>query len=152
MNLKYIRLKNELCQFEVASILGVAKSTYCSWEKEYFTIPLRRLIDFCDYFNVSLDYALGLSEESHYYNMKKGMDKTIHTKRIKFLRRSTNYTQSELAKILNTDNGVISRYENGITLIQTSFLIQYAKLFNASCDYILGRIDEEIKIKPTVFN
>ena len=41
---------------------------------------------------------------------------------------------------------VISRYENGQTTILTSFLIEYAKFFNVSCDYIMGRIDEKIPL------
>jgi len=150
MNLKYIRQRNDLCQFEVAKILGVAKSTYCDWEGGKNTIPLKRLIDFCDYFNVSIDYALGLSNGKYYDNMKSGINRNIHAKRLKDIRRDNNYTQSELAKVLKTDNGVISRYENGINLIQTAFLINYAKLFNISCDYILGRIDTEIPIKELI--
>ena len=147
MNLRLIRDEHDLKQKEVADILGVAVSTYCVWETETSTIPLNRLIDFCNYFDVSIDYALNLSNVKKYNNMKKNINYSEHQKRIRRLRKVKRYTQEYIAKVLNTDNGVISRYENGKTLILTSFLMEYAKIFNVSCDYIMGRIDEEIPLK-----
>lgn len=147
MNLRYIRDDNDLHQYEVAKILDVSTAAYSSWETEFNTIPLKRLIIFCNYFNVSLDYALGFTKIEKYPNMKKEIDYEIHRSRLKKLRKLNRYTQTQIANILKTDNGVISRYENGKTLILTSFLIEYAKLFNVSCDYIMGRIDEKIPLK-----
>lgn len=152
MNLRYIRDDNDMHQYEVAKILGVAKSTYSIWETEINTIPLKRLIDFCNYFNVSLDYALGLTKIPKYTNMKKELDLELHRKRLKKIRKLNRYTQKQIASILNTDNGVISRYENGKTLILTSFLLEYSKLFNISCDYLMGRIDEKIELKTSIKN
>ncbi len=152
MNLKYIREYYELKQNEVASILGVTRSSYSLWETEINIIPLNRLITFCDYFNVSLDYALNLTKKEKYDNMKTGIDKPIHQKRIKRLRKENNFTQAALASKLHTDNGVISRYESGKTLILTSFLIDYCKIFNISADYLMGRIDEKIQIKEPIAN
>lgn len=152
MKLRYIRDDHDMHQYEVAKALGVAKSTYSIWETEINTIPLKRLIDFCNYFDVSLDYALGFTKIPKYKNMKKEIDYTLHRSRIKKARKLNRYTQVEIANILNTDNGVISRYENGKTLILTSFLIEYAKLFNISCDYLMGRIDEKIELKTLTHN
>ena len=45
MNLKYIREEYELSQNDIASILGVTRSTYSVWEAEINIIPLNRLID-----------------------------------------------------------------------------------------------------------
>lgn len=152
MNLRYIRIDNEKVQEETANSLGIARSTYTTWETEASPIPLKRLIDFCNLFDVSLDYALGLSKIPKYPNMKKDIDYNLYTSRIKKIRKLNNYTQDRIAKLLNTDNGVISRYENGKTLILTTFLIEYAKLFNISTDYLMGRIDEKIELKVTTKN
>ena len=70
----------------------------------------------------------------------------------KKIRKLNNYTQNDIAAILNTDNGVISRYENGKTLILTEFLIEYTKIFNISADYLIGRIDEKIELKNSIKN
>lgn len=106
----------------------------------------------CNHFNISLDYALGLTNEKTYQNIQKEIDYNTHRERLKSIRKTNKYTQDKIAKILNTDNGVISRYENGQTLILTSFLKAYAKEFNISADYIMGRIDEKVKLKELISN
>ena len=60
--------------------------------------------------------------------MKMDIDYNLYPKRLKEIRKEHKYTQNKIAKILNTDNGVISRYESGKTLILTSFLREYAKI------------------------
>lgn len=152
MNLKYIREYYDLKQSEVASILGVTRSCYSLWEVEINIIPLNRLITFCDHFDVSLDYTLNLTKIMKYDNMKKEYDKQIHQQRLKRIRKENNYTQALLASKLHTDNGVISRYESGKTLILTSFLIDYCKIFNISADYLMGRIDDKITLKEPITN
>lgn len=84
--------------------------------------------------------------------MKMDIDYTLYPKRLKEIRKENRYTQAKLAKKLNTDNGVISRYESGKTLILTSFLIEYSNIFNISCDYLLGKIDEKIKLNNLLPN
>ena len=84
--------------------------------------------------------------------MKKVVDFNLHRKRLRRIRKENNCTQVELAEVLNTDNGVISRYENGKYLILTSFLIAFANYFNISVDYIMGRIDEPEQLKVKVKN
>ena len=146
MNLKYIRDEYDLKQKDIANILGVAPSTYSVWETNTNIIPLNRLITFCTHFNVSLDFVLGLTNTIKYDNMRDEIDYALHRKRIKVLRKHHNYTQTDIANLLKTDPGVISRYENGKTIILTAFLIDYAKIFNVSSDYIMGRIDEAIPL------
>lgn len=152
MKLKEIRQEADITQQEVAEILKVARSTYSLWENEINIIPLIRLITFCNHFHVSLDYATGLTELRSYPNIVKEIDYETHQKRLKEIRRKNKLTQAELAKKLHTDNGVISRYEHGKTLILTSFLMEYAKIFNISCDYIMARIDEKVPLKELITN
>ena len=52
-------------------------------------------------------------------------------------RKEKNMTQSELAKMLNTTQSVISDYENGNTLIQTSFLIDTCNKCKVSINVII---------------
>lgn len=146
MRLRYIRIDNDKYQYNVAKDLNVAKCTYSVWETEQSTIPLKRLVDFCNLFDVSVDYALGLTDSPKYPDMRCNIDYELYAYRIKKTRQLNNYTQASIAKLLNTDNGVISRYEKGKTLILTTFLIEYAKIFKVSTDYLLGRIDEKIML------
>ncbi len=150
MKLKEIREEKELKQIEVAELLKVSRSVYGMWEQEHDIIPLKRLIKFCDLFHVSVDYVLGFSEDVKYLNMQRDMDIDKLKKRLKELRISKSLTQKELAVKLNITRSLISKYENGINLIITGFLIEYASYFNVSCDYLLGRIDEKVYIKKKI--
>ena len=152
MNIKFLREEDGISQKEIAKKLGVSRSTYSLWELEITIIPLPRLIELCKIYSCSLDYILGLNQkEKKYKNMKKDIDYNLYPKRLKEIRKELGFTQAKLAKKMNTDNGVISRYENGKTLILTSFLIEYSKIFNISCDYLLGKIDEKLTIEePTI--
>lgn len=71
---------------------------------------------------------------------------------IKDLRESKNYTQKELAKLLNITPACLSKYETGRSLPTPETLSQIADIFNVTVDYLLGRtslkIDYETLKKP----
>ncbi len=150
MKLKEIREEKEITQFKLAKMLNVSRSVYGMWEQEHDIIPLKRLIDFCRIFDVSVDYVLDLTNKTKYLNMKKDINKDKLKERLKQLRIENNMTQLELANKLNITRSLISKYEHGTNLILTSFLLEYATYFNISCDYLLGRIDEKIKVKKKI--
>ena len=145
MRLKKVRIYTDLKQREVAEILGVSRNSYNMWEREYDFIPLKQLDKFCNIFHVSLDYVLGFTEVWEYENSKR-IDSKLLAKRIKRIRRENDLTQDELAKILNITRSSISKYENGINLALTSYIIGFCKYFHVSADFVTGKIDEEIKL------
>ena len=71
MKLKEIREDKNYTQVEVAKMLKVSRSVYGMWEQENDIIPIKRLIDFCNLFNVSVDYVLDLTDKIKYIDMKK---------------------------------------------------------------------------------
>lgn len=146
MRLKDIREEHNLKQFEVANLLKVSRSVYGMWEVEQDTIPLKRLNDFCNEFNVSFDYVLELTQIKNYPNSKEEID--IHKLQVRLttLRKKANFTQDRLSQKLNITRSLISKYEHNINLILTNNLIEYAKYFAISSDYLVGKIDEEIPL------
>lgn len=144
--LKDIRLYNALTQREVATILGVSRSTYSGWENDIDNIPLLRLNEFCNYFNVSLDYVCGLSNEKNYNFINKKIDKKILGMHLKEVRLSHNDTQEVVANLLNTDRSNYSRYESGERMILTYFLISFASYYHVSMDYLCGGCNGNNKI------
>lgn len=66
-------------------------------------------------------------------------------RRIRDLREDKDLSQKEIAKILNMSQTGYSKYEVGTNDVPTKVLIQLAKFYNTSVDYILGLTDE---IKP----
>ena len=58
--------------------------------------------------------------------------------RIKELREKNNFTQSSLAKRLNVTRSAVNAWEMGISVPSTALVIELAKLFQVSTDYLLG--------------
>ena len=61
-----------------------------------------------------------------------------YRERIRALREDNDYTQSEIANILNIGQRTYADYELGKTRIPIDSLITLAKLYNVSLDYISG--------------
>ena len=61
--------------------------------------------------------------------------------RIRALREDNDLTQKEIAAILNMSQTGYSKYETGENDIPTKILIDLAKYYNTSIDYLLGVTD-----------
>ena len=145
--IKNIREENDLVQKDVADILGIERSTYSSYEIGRDTIPLKHLNTLCNYFDISLDYAMGLSKVKKYKYSKKDIDKAKIKIRLKEFRKENNLTQQEISNILNTSRSTWTGYESGNFLISTLLLYELSRRYKYSMDYILGKIDEPSKLK-----
>lgn len=146
---RMIREKRDLTQQKVADIIGVSKTNYNYFENEERFIPLKHLNNYCNEFNTSMDYIFFLSENNTTDKEISKLDRVLVGKRIREIREMKGLSQFKLAKLLNTTQSTISSYENGKTLILTSFLYGMCKKLNVSMDYISGRsnIINEIEIK-----
>lgn len=60
--LRDMREDSDLKQDDVAKILGIAQTVYSRYERGYQTIPVEHLIKLCEYYKVSADYLLGISD------------------------------------------------------------------------------------------
>ncbi len=58
--------------------------------------------------------------------------------RIRDLREDHDWNQTQVAKMLNMSQTGYSKYETGERDIPTAILIQLARLYNTSIDYLLG--------------
>lgn len=54
------------------------------------------------------------------------------------LREDHDYTQNEIAQVLNTTQQVYSRYERGINELPVRHLKVLCQFYHVSADYILG--------------
>lgn len=141
-NLKKIRNENKLLQSDIAKVLNVAESTYSHFESGDAIITIKRLNDFCNYFNISIDYIFGNTNIKNYNNVKLSLNTEAFKKRFKEFRKENNLTQKILSKELNIGISVISGYEIGRYIIATQFLYTICKKYNISADYLLGKTDE----------
>ena len=58
--------------------------------------------------------------------------------KIKLLRDQRGMTQTELAKRLGITRSSVNAWEMGISVPSTQYIVELAKFFNVSTDYLLG--------------
>ena len=137
-SLRILREQNGLNQKDIASILNITQPNYSRWETNEKVIPLTKLNHLCNFFHINMDYLFGLDKKKimHDNNI---LDKKLIGHNLKMFRIKNNLTQKDIANFLNTTQSTIWAYENGKTLILTSFIYQLALKYHFSIDKFLGR-------------
>ena len=134
-NFKRSRENMELTQNDIAKLFGINHTTVSGWETGKDTIPIRRLIEYANHFNYSLDYLFGITTTNIDYEPII-IDLNVISNKLLLLRTKNNKTQKEVAEKLNTTQSTYSHYENKVNLIPTSFL------FNLTTIYSFFSIDD----------
>lgn len=57
-----LREDNDKTQKEIADVLGISQTMYARYERGANEFPIRHLLTLCEYYQVSADYILGLSD------------------------------------------------------------------------------------------
>ena len=145
--MRELREENNLLQKDISNILNISIGTYAMNEEGHDTITLKNLINFCDYFDISIDFIFGFTNKRKYSISHLTFNSEILRFRLKEVRKENKYTQVMVGNFINIDHSVWCRYEQGKTIIPTSFLYEFCKKFSVSADYLLGKIDEPKYLK-----
>lgn len=140
-NLVFLREEKDYLSKDMAKFLNIPPSVYSEWENNKLSISTKRLYELGEFFNVNIDYLVGLSSKRINLKANKVLDQKETSLRLKEVRENMNLSMRELAQKLNTSSSAISNYENNKNLILSSFLIELSKISNYSIDYILGRVN-----------
>ncbi len=141
--IKDIRIKNNLTQQQMANFLNIQKPTYTQFEnmkRELF--PITKFSEIANYFNVSMDYLLKLSDNSKIDLDNKTINVNEVGKRLKEIRKENKLYQDTLAKSIGSSVALISEYENGKRLISLTFGYAICKKYNISMDYLYGKTNK----------
>lgn len=137
--LREIRECAEMSQVKVAKILGVQRSTYSGWENNIDPIPFSMLYKFCNYFDIKIDYICNLTKDKIDDLQKNELDLVKIGNRLRNIRLENNDTQKTISDVIGLDQSNYSKIEKGKYLIKLYPLIEFAKYYNISIDYICGR-------------
>ena len=117
----------------------MSPSTISGWEIGKDTIPIRRLIKYANYFNLSLDYLFGITDINKEYKPIT-LDLKVIGKNLRNLRKNNTLTQQQIADKLNTHRAAYSHYENAHNLIPVSFLYGLTHIYeDLSIDKLFNR-------------
>lgn len=125
-------------QTEIAKVLGIGKNAYCEYEHYKRVIPLKRLVQLANFYEINIDYLLGLTDLK--IEIKPmNLDLQVIGDRLLEIRETNDLSVSGLAKALNIHASLIYYLQSGKRLISTSVCYDIAKKFDLSVDYLLGR-------------
>ena len=69
--IRNLRIDNSLTQKQLAELLNLKQNTYSQYEIGILNYPVEVLIKLSEYYNTSVDYLLGLTDEQTPYLRKK---------------------------------------------------------------------------------
>lgn len=137
--IKELRLENNLSQIDIANILNINQSTYSKFELIKSNITIEKLNDLSNFYNVSLDYLLKLTDNKNKPIKKVSLNKEVVGANLKKIRKEKKLYQDTLAKEIGTGHSLISEYESGKRLISLSYGYAICKKYNVSMDYLYGK-------------
>lgn len=137
--LKELREYEAKTQKETAESLHVKRATYAGWESGKDIIPLIKLNELANIYNVTLDYLVGLTENPEYREEKINIDPKAISENIKLIRLKNKISQEKFGKSIKTSQSNIHKYENGKSLITTMFAIELSKNYHYPLDKLIKR-------------
>lgn len=142
--LKELRNENNLTQKELANLINMSQNGYSQYECEVNDMPTQFLILLSNYYNVNIDYILGITNIKIKYpnSIIKNENNIKLFNRLKEIREDRDLFQKDIAKILNMSQNGYSNYETGICDIPTKILKELAYFYNVSIDYLLYVTDD----------
>ena len=133
-----LREDKDLTQSDIAKILNIDRSHYSKLELGVYKLTSDKLIILSNYYNTSIDYILGITNEIKSYNDGDGNLKLFS------LRKSKCLKSVDLANVLKISQPQYSALENGRSLLTSDKLVTLSNYYNTSVDYILGLTNEVI--------
>ena len=86
--LEDLRDEHDLKKKDVAKAIGVVESVYSEWENGKLSIPTKRLNQLANYFEVNIDYMLGISNKRNRIKSSDEIDMKLVSARLKEIRKS----------------------------------------------------------------
>lgn len=130
----------EVNKSELPNLIGVDYRSLSN-ALNYGIIPKPRiLIRIADYFNVSIKYLLGTSDDEYFNKAKVKSDFKI---RFDFLCNEKGITHYKVSKDLHFDQSYITRWFSKNYFPALELLDLISDYFEVSIDYLLGRTDDK---------
>lgn len=138
-----LRIDLDLKQSDVAHILNVKRNTYSKWENYINDMDLYNCNKLANFYDVSLDYLLALSNTKYRDTKSLEIDYELLSNRLLKLRKEKDLTQRELSEKLGFLQRTYAYYEEGKRIPTTLKLLVIAQFYDISIDFLVGRSDNK---------
>lgn len=131
-----LRKEHGVSQADLASAIGTTVQTISKYEATDQDVTISRAVEFAEYFKVSLDYLMGVSDIREVPDPR--CNESI-VKRLGDCRMQKRLSQKELAGLVGTSQQQIGKYETGKQEITSKRFMKIAEVCGVSLDYLAGR-------------
>ena len=138
--IKELRIKNNLSQKQLANYFEISIAAYSQFERMDTLIPIELLNKLANYYNVSLDYLLKITDKPDIKIINKDIDKILVGQNLKKIRKDNKLYQETMAKEIGTSHSLISEYESGKKLVSLTYGYAICMKYNVSLDWFYGKI------------
>ncbi|MCL2860845.1 MAG: helix-turn-helix domain-containing protein [Firmicutes bacterium] len=137
-SLKELMADRALNMNQLSKNIGCVIQAVSNWVNGKYYPRYFMLIKMSDYFDCSIDYILGLSDNKKFELSKK--QSNFH-ERLDLLLKRNKLTKYRLAKLSEIGDSAISKWIISGRIPETATLIAIAKALGCSVDYLLGRTE-----------
>ena len=138
--IKKLRIDKHLTQKDIANYLGVSIAAHSQFERMETLIPIELLNKLANYYQVSVDYLLKISDHASIQIDRLDIDKKQVGENLKKVRKDHKLYQETLAKEIGTSHSLISEYESGKKLVSLTYGYAICKRYHISLDWLYGKI------------
>ena len=143
-NFKNSRENIDIKQKDIAEFFNLNFTTISGWETGKDTIPLRRLIEYANHYNFSLDYLFGITNKNDESYLPLEIDIDLISKNLRILRKRNSMTQEEVAKQLGKSRSAICNTLRVLNLEPRVLeLVKQGKLVEGHCRALLSIQDPD---------
>ena len=149
--LKQLRESRGLSLRALSEKTGIDFATISFCEKGQRNFSANSIKVLSDFFDVSIDYMLGVEPHGGSHGMKRSVmgdrSKTMNAtvgKRVKELRKAHGWTQVQLSEKLNKGDSTVRMWELGKSEPDNETIVLLSDFFGVSVDYLLGKSPEEM--------
>ncbi|MCL2556067.1 MAG: XRE family transcriptional regulator [Firmicutes bacterium] len=135
--LKELLFDNDITPEQLATAIDVARSTVYRWTAAPMQITRANLIAVSNYFKCSIEYLTGRSFDTRELKPKDCPPFALH---IHAVMKEKGFTTYSLRKVSRFDGSYFRKWEAGEEP-GLPLLIELAKLFDCTLDYLVGRED-----------
>lgn len=137
MRLKELRAEREITQLQLSEILDTAKSNISKYEADTIEPNISMLIKLSQYFKVSVDYMLGISDTRQTIFSKHNTFINVNAETIRYWINKTGYSDEDIAEKLEISEDLLNAYCSGVSM-PYDILYALSEICNVSTDCLLG--------------
>lgn len=138
MLISRLRVEHRRTISEMARYLNIGVSPYKRYEANIKPMKIQELNALSNYFKVSLNTLLGLSDNLTEYG-SYDLDYKYLRFSLRYIRKINRVTQKQLAKDLKVSAPTVANFEKHPETLKADYLRAFALRFSISVDYICGK-------------